>query len=80
MGFLDQVLHCAFVGTGDGNGQRHLKAESAFRARTDADRALRQKSRDVSACLFETIGMTREELGTLVADVNDVTGAVVAGR
>ena len=47
---------------------------------TGQGRALRQKSRDVSACLFETIGMTREELGALVAEVNGVTGAVVAGR
>lgn len=47
---------------------------------TEAGRALRKKSRDVSACLFETVGMTREQLGALVTEVNSVTGAVVAGR
>lgn len=47
---------------------------------TPEGRALRQKSQDVSACLFEAIGMTREEIGALVDDVNGVTGAVVAGR
>lgn len=43
-------------------------------------RALKRKSEDVAACLFEAIGMTREEIGALVEDVNGVTGAVVAGR
>ncbi|WP_323796407.1 MarR family transcriptional regulator [Nisaea sp.] len=43
-------------------------------------RALKQRSEEVAACLFETIGMTREEIGALIEDVNGVTGAVVAGR
>ncbi|MEO9903759.1 MarR family transcriptional regulator [Nisaea sp.] len=47
---------------------------------TEAGRTLRKKSRDVSACLFDTVGMTREELRALVTEVNGVTSAVVAGR
>jgi len=47
---------------------------------TEAGRAMREKSQGVAQCISEALGMAREEVRPLVADVNDVADALVTGR